>query len=98
MNQNEIIAAEIFAKSARLIKKLQVQDQQINQLVEENFKLKKILEEQTKSLNTIKETNKITKLAVGINLSDLEKAELKQLISAKIKQIDDCLKMLNNLG
>ncbi len=98
MNQNEITAAEIFAKSAKLVKKLQVQEQQINQLVEENFKLKKTLEEQTNSLNTIKETNKIAKLAVGINLSEIEKAELKQLISAKIKQIDDCIKMLNNLG
>lgn len=98
MHKNEILAAEIFAKSGRLLKKLQAQEQQINQLVEENLQLKKWLAEQTNSLNTIKETNKIAKLAVGINLSDLDKAELKQLITAKIKQIDDCIKMLNNLG
>ncbi|MFN4083044.1 MAG: hypothetical protein ACK4K9_05375 [Bacteroidia bacterium] len=98
MDENQLLATEITAKAAQLIKQYNELQNKVLILANENKKIKAELDEAIKKIESLKETNKITKIALGMNLSDLDKAELKQLISEKIKQIDRCLNMLNNLG
>lgn len=64
-------------------------------LFKENNELKKSLEEQKLKIETLKETNKIIKIAEGIHLSAEQKQGLKQQINQKIKLIDECIKLLS---
>ncbi len=60
--------------------------------------LKTQLSESRKREEIAQERNKISKLAVGIQLNGKKQVELKQYLNSHINQIDECLKLLNQLS
>lgn len=98
MLDNRPVIDEIQLKVNLLIAKLNMLQTDVLRLTLENTELKNKLLINSDSLESAKELNKNVKLADGINLSELDKAELNELINSKIKQIDSCINMLNNIG
>jgi len=98
MFDNRPVIDEIQLKVNLLIAKLNMLQTDVLRLTLENTELKNKLLINSDSLESAKELNKNVKLADGINLSELDKAELNELINSKIKQIDSCINMLNNIG
>jgi hypothetical protein len=66
-----------------------------NNLQNEINILKKTVENQKNSIEHLEDNNKIVKLANEMQLSDLDKKKLKNDLTEKIKQIDECIKMLS---
>jgi hypothetical protein len=62
----------------------------------ENEKLKKLLADQTKRIEILEDKNKISKLADGIQLGKRDVTDLKLAINQYIRDIDECLKLLNH--
>jgi len=88
MFDNRPVIDEIQLKVNLLIAKLNMLQTDVLRLTLENTELKNKLLINSDSLESAKELNKNVKLADGINLSELDKAELNELINSKIKQID----------
>jgi hypothetical protein len=65
------------------------------QLERESLKIK--LQEQTKKVEILEDKNKISKLADGIQLGKQDKLEMKQAINQYVREIDECLKLLNQI-
>jgi hypothetical protein len=94
------------AENASLIKlkllKLLALQKQLNAELEtaktEIETLKTQLSESRKREEIAQERNKISKLADGIQLNGMKQAELKQYLNSHIHQIDECLKLLNQLS
>ncbi len=92
----------IQAKTIRL-KVLKVLEENQKLLLElenaraEQERLKLALETQTKRVENLEELNKISKLADGIQLGKQNKTELKNSINRYVREIDECLKLLNQL-
>ena len=59
-------------------------------------KLKEIIAEQTKRIEILEDKNKISKLADGIQLGKRDVTELKLAINGYLREIDECLKLLNH--
>jgi len=60
--------------------------------------LREIVSEQTKRIEILEDKNKISKLADGIQLNGKKQTELKHYLNSHIHQIDECLKLLNQLS
>lgn len=58
--------------------------------------LREIVSEQTKRIEILEDKNKISKLADGIQLGKQDKLEMKQAINQYVREIDECLKLLNH--
>lgn len=59
--------------------------------------LRLALEVQTKRAENLEDQNKISKLADGIQLGTQDKTELKNSINRYVREIDECLKLLNQI-
>ncbi len=59
--------------------------------------LRLALEVQTKRAENLEDQNKISKLADGIQLAKQDKTELKNSINRYVREIDECLKLLNQI-
>ena len=94
----------LLQEKASLIKlkvKVLLQEQQElkNELLlvqTENENLKKTIGDQTKRIEILEDKNKISKLADGIQLGKRDITELKLQINQYIREIDECLKLLNH--
>jgi hypothetical protein len=64
----------------------------------QNQNLQQLLSESRKREEIAQERNKISKLADGIHLEGMDNAELKKYLNGYIRQIDECLKLLNQLS
>jgi hypothetical protein len=64
-------------------------------LVQQN--LVKRVEELTKTIEILEDKNKISKLADGIHLGKQDITEVKLTINRYVREIDECLKLLNQL-
>lgn len=85
----------------KLVKLLQLQttlQTELEQAKAENQKLQQLLDETRKSEEIAQERNKISKLADGIHLEGQDTAEVKKYLNGYIRQIDECLKLLNQLS
>ncbi len=95
MTQNSLIISEIKLKVLKLLnqnKKLTTSNMELqNEVVE----LRKNLENKKNIIEQLEDNNKIIKLANEMQLSNLEKKQLKSELTDKIKLIDDCIKMLS---
>ncbi len=73
----------------------------LEQTVEKQRKDLKNMEEalllQTKRAEILEDKNKISKLADGIQLGKQDITEVKKSINRYVREIDECLKLLNHL-
>lgn len=97
MNQAEQ-AALLKLKLQRVIALNQHLQDALEKEQKKSAQLQKDLEECRKSEDIAEERNKISKLAVGIRLSSIDEKEVKQNLQLYIKQIDECLKLLNQMS
>lgn len=95
MNQNSLLTTEIKLKVLKILDQNKKLSTSIMELKNENDELKKLTQNQKNSIELLKDNNKIIKLASEMQLSDLEKKQLKIELTEKIKLIDDCIKMLS---
>jgi len=95
MHQNSLIISEIKLKVLKLLnqnKKLTISNMELQNEVDE---LRKNLENKKNIIEQLEDNNKIIKLANEMQLSNLEKKQLKSELIDKMKLIDDCIKMLS---
>lgn len=95
MNNNSLLISEIKLKVIKLLNQNKILVEKHNNLQNEINILKKTVENQKNSIEHLEDNNKIVKLANEMQLSDLDKKKLKNDLTEKIKQIDDCIKMLS---
>lgn len=90
-------AKRIHLKVAQLMRQHRELQENLNRLQNENDLLQQKLEEQTKTIEKLEEQNKLIKLADGIQLGKRDVTELKLEINRYIRDIDECLKLLNHV-
>ncbi|MFY8021559.1 MAG: hypothetical protein ACOVP1_10185 [Bacteroidia bacterium] len=93
--QNDRQLQEIKLKVIYLVEELQTLKKEVNELKKEKEKLKKELEEKQQSIEILEEKNKIAKLAEGIHLSKLDMKSVKTEINRQLREIDECIRLLN---
>lgn len=93
--QNDRHLQEIRLKVMNLMDELQKLKGEVNQLKKEKENLKKEIEEKQQSIEILEEKNKIAKLAEGIHLSKLDMKSVKIEINRQIREIDECIRLLN---
>lgn len=77
------------------MEELQMLRNEVNQLKIEKEKLKKEIVEKQQSIEILEEKNKIAKLAEGIHLSKLDMKSVKTEINRQLREIDECIRLLN---
>jgi chaperonin cofactor prefoldin len=90
-------AALIRLKVSALLQQVTQLQKKLEEAHLEREKLEIKLQEQTKKLEILEDKNKISKLAVGIQLGKHHKLEMKQAINQYVREIDECLKLLNQI-
>jgi hypothetical protein len=93
--QNDKYLQEIKLKVIYLMEELQMLRNEVNQLKIEKEKLKKEIVEKQQSIEILEEKNKIAKLAEGIHLSKLDMKSVKTEINRQLREIDECIRLLN---
>ena len=88
-------ASLIRLKVAALLKRVTDLEKAIKLADLEKAKLEQIILNQTKSIEILEDKNKISKLAEGIHLGKQDITEVKYAINRYIREIDECLKLLN---
>jgi len=68
---------------------------ELETLKSEKFELEKKLLEKEQTIENLKEKNKISKIAVGIQLSKQDLKSVKLDIDRQIREIDECIRLLN---
>lgn len=96
MNSSEK-AGLIQLKVGVLLKQLATMEQEIKALRSERDGLLKNLDAQTKRIEKLEDQNKISKLADGIHLGKRDITEVKLEINRYVREIDECLKLLNQI-
>ncbi len=78
-----------------LISKGKKTQDELSRLEQENFALKKELEQKDNELANVREQLRVSKLAVSVSVDDTEKAELKSQVNELIREVDKCIALLN---
>lgn len=86
---------EIKRKFSLLVQKQEELKAQVEFLQKENKSLRNLSEVQKNTIKDIEEKNKISKLAGIIASDELEAKKLKIKINEYIRDIDNCIKLLN---
>jgi hypothetical protein len=68
---------------------------EIETLKNDKKELEKKLVEKEQTIENLKEKNKISKIAVGIQLSKQDLKSVKLEIDRQIREIDECIRLLN---
>jgi len=68
---------------------------ELETLKSEKLELEKKLLEKEQTIENLKEKNKISKIAVGIQLSKQDLKSVKIDIDRQIREIDECIRLLN---
>jgi len=95
MNELHLTAAEIKVKVVTLLQKVTSLENRFQDLKIENDILKIELQEQKNTIKALKDTNKMLRIAEILEEKN-DTRELKKMISAHIKDIDECLRLLSN--
>ncbi|MES2690657.1 MAG: hypothetical protein V4658_09660 [Bacteroidota bacterium] len=93
--QQTHLAQEIKLKLVRLIANNEALLKQVQALGMQNEALKSEVQQQKNTIQTLQTQNKMVKLAEMLPQDAVEKQELKKLITANIRQIDDCIRLLS---
>lgn len=86
----------IKLKVQRLLKQQESLKMELLEAEKEINSLREIISDQTKRIEILEDKNKISKLADGIQLEKRDNKELKLAINSYIREIDECLKLLNH--
>ena len=97
MNQAEQ-AALLKLKLQRIVALNQHLQEALEKEQKKSAQLQKDLEEYRKSEDIAEERNKISKLADGIQLKKQDLTEVKIAINRYVREIDECLKLLNQMS
>lgn len=99
LSEDNISIADRLQRIKRQLVLLMERDQelekQIETLKEENRKLKNLAEVQKNTIKDVEEKNKISKLAGVIVTDEAEGKVLKNKINEYLRDIDKCIKLLN---
>lgn len=95
MDALHLTAEEIKLKVVKLLQTVTLLEKRCEVLQNENLSLKNELETQKNSIKALAETNKMLNIAEILHQRD-EKRELKKLVNAYIKEIDECIRLLSN--
>lgn len=87
----------IRLKVAALLDQLHAAEEERDKWRLEAETLREALQNQTNTIQNLEERNKILKLADGIQLNQQEKAGMRQAINRYLLELDECLKLLNQL-
>jgi uncharacterized coiled-coil DUF342 family protein len=90
-------ASLIQLKISALVKQVKQLEQELEMAKMERVKLEENLKIQTKTIEILEDKNKISKLADGIHLGKQDVTEMKFVINRYVREIDECLKLLNHL-
>jgi hypothetical protein len=90
-------AALIRLKVTALLQQVAQLQKKLEEAQLERESLKIELQKQTKKVEILEDKNKISKLADGIQLGKQDKLEMKQAINQYVREIDECLKLLNQI-
>lgn len=95
MLQQTILAQEIKLKLMRLLANNEALLKQVQQLEGQNEALKSEVQQQKNTIQTLQTQNKMVKLAEMLPQDAVSKQELRKLIAANIRQLDDCIRLLS---
>jgi FtsZ-binding cell division protein ZapB len=95
MDTLHLTAEEIKLKVVKLLQTVTLLEKRCEALQNENLSLKNELESQKNSIKALAETNKMLNIAEILHQRD-EKRDLKKLVNAYIKEIDECIRLLSN--
>jgi len=90
-------AKTIRLKVIKLLAETEQLKKELSNALAEQERLRVALEKQTKRAENLEDQNKISKLADGIQLNSQDKTELKNSINRYVREIDECLKLLNQI-
>jgi hypothetical protein len=90
-------ASLIKLKVKALLGRVDALEKELNLAKLEQEKLRATLLAQTKSIEILEDKNKISKLADGIQLKKQDVTEVKLAINRYVREIDECLKLLNQI-
>lgn len=94
-SQQTHIAQEIKLKLVRLLASNEALLNRVRALEQDNDALKSEIQQQKNTIQTLQTQNKMVKLAEMLPQDAIEKQELKKMIAANIRQIDDCIRLLS---
>jgi len=90
-------ATLIKLKVKALLGRVDALEKELSLAKKESEKLRLNLMAQTKSIEMLEDKNKISKLADGIQLKKQDVTEVKLAINRYVREIDECLKLLNQI-
>lgn len=90
-------AKTIRLKVIKLLAETEQLKKELSNALAEQERLRIALEKETKRAENLEDQNKISKLADGIQLNSQDKTELKNSINRYVREIDECLKLLNQI-
>lgn len=90
-------AKTIRLKVIKLLAEMEQLKKELSNALAEQERLRVALEKETKRAENLEDQNKISKLADGIQLNSQDKTELKNSINRYVREIDECLKLLNQI-
>ena len=90
-------AALIKLNVKALLLRVDALEKELNQEKKVNENLRFTAAEQTKRIEILEDKNKISKLADGIQLKKQDLTEVKLAINRYVREIDECLKLLNQI-
>jgi hypothetical protein len=95
--QSKEKAALIKLKVKALLLRVDALEKELKeeQKVNENLRIAAL--EQTKRIEILEDKNKISKLADGIQLKKQDLTDVKLAINRYVREIDECLKLLNQI-
>mgnify|MGYP001793564583 CR=1 FL=1 len=93
--ETQIKLKELSANVDELLTRFQLLQVDHNAAIQENKKLKSVLEEKNQQLNDFQYKAKISKIVQYLAVDDLSADELRTKIDEYIKEIDHCLAYLS---
>ena len=93
--QQTDLVLQIKLKLVRLLASNEALLNRVHALEKDNAALKSEVQQQKNTIQTLQTQNKMVKLAEMLPQDAVEKQELKKLITANIRQIDDCIRLLS---
>lgn len=90
-------ASVIGLKVQKLLNQVKSLEAELENQRQINKKQAETLSDQTKRIEILEDKNKISKLADGIQLGKQDIREVKLAINRYVREIDECLKLLNQL-
>lgn len=87
---------ELFVKTNLLLKEKQGLHTEVERQRKQLEELEKVVENQKNTIETLKEQNKLIKLAGTLNATPEADKEMIQVINQYIREIDECIRLIGD--